>query len=56
MSDSYLEKIVECPKCHKGVKYGNMIWLNGECLCPQCYDIKRAELDKFIKTKNYKEV
>jgi len=35
----------KCPMCGRDVLWGNMIWLNGQCTCPRCYEIKRAELD-----------
>ena len=48
--DSYLDKIVQCPKCHKDVRDGDRIWLDGECLCPDCYKHKRqAYDDMYIK-------
>lgn len=49
MTDPYLDRVVSCPKCNKDVRYGDMIWLNGECLCPDCYQYKRQELDEYIK-------
>lgn len=46
MSTNWLEDIVNCPKCGKPVMEGDRIWLDGECLCPQCYMNKRNKLDK----------
>lgn len=47
--DSYLDKIVQCPKCHKDVRDGDRIWLDGECLCPDCYKHKRQSYDDMYK-------
>ena len=44
--DNYLDEIVKCPKCNNDVRDGDRIWLNGECLCPQCYENKRLTYDK----------
>ena len=43
--DNWLDRIVKCPKCNNDVRDGDRIWLNGECLCPQCYTQKRKEMD-----------
>jgi hypothetical protein len=45
MDDIYFSDPVECPDCHKRCELGSMIWLNGHCTCPQCYEnsIKRKE-------------
>lgn len=34
-------KIVTCKYCKHQVEYGNMIWLNGKCMCPSCYHKER---------------
>lgn len=47
----YLDRVVKCPKCNRDVIYRNMIWLEGECLCPNCYISKRAKLDSEIKRR-----
>jgi hypothetical protein len=47
MKRNYLEELEEiknCPMCRKPVKYGNMIWLNGMCTCPHCYEHRRMEM------------
>ena len=49
MSDDWLDKIVKCPNCKEDVKNGDMIWLDGECLCPQCYEYKRAKYDALVQ-------
>lgn len=46
MHNDYLYEIVNCPRCGKPVMNGDRIWINGECLCPQCYMDKRVKLDK----------
>lgn len=40
---NYLNKIVQCPWCKQDVRNGDRIWLDGECLCPQCYKHKRLK-------------
>lgn len=32
-----LDEIVICKYCEKPVQWGDMIWKNGKCMCPQCY-------------------
>jgi len=46
MDDIYFSDPVECPDCHKRCEWGSMIWLNGHCTCPQCYEQRRRELDQ----------
>lgn len=40
-----LDEIVKCKKCKQDVRYGDMIWLDSECLCPNCYKYKRTIYD-----------
>lgn len=40
----FLDELVECPTCHKKVKDGDRIWLDGECLCPDCYKHKKNKI------------
>ena len=40
-ADDWLNKIVECPWCGNPVRDGDRIWLDGGCLCPDCYQHKR---------------
>lgn len=36
---------VKCKYCGHTVKFGDMIWLNGKCMCPDCYqEEKRGDL------------
>lgn len=39
--EDWLDEIVKCPWCKKDVRDGDRIWLDGDCLCPQCYEHKR---------------
>ena len=32
----WLDELVECPWCGNPVKNGDRIWLDGDCLCPEC--------------------
>jgi len=49
-----LEEIKKCPTCKSMVKYGDMIWLNGLCTCPKCYEVRREDLDKCIELDRLK--
>lgn len=42
--NSWLDKIVKCPKCHQDVREGDRIWKDGESLCPKCYQDKMLKL------------
>lgn len=52
--NDYLDEIVKCPSCKKEVKDGDRIWLDGECLCPACYQHKRNKLTK-LQNDSYNE-
>lgn len=52
--NDYLDELVQCPSCKKEVRDGDRIWLNGECLCPDCYYRKRNELTK-LQNEAYNE-
>lgn len=47
--EDFLNRIVQCPKCHQDVRDGARIWLDGECLCPDCYKIKRDTYDRIYE-------
>ncbi|HAG12390.1 MAG TPA: hypothetical protein DCG49_00830 [Ruminococcus sp.] len=32
-----------CPDCGESVDWDTMIWLNGRCTCPKCYQRRKAE-------------
>ena len=42
----FLDEVKDCPICGKKVVYGDMIWLNGQCTCPECYQKKRDEFSR----------
>lgn len=44
-TSNYLDKIVKCPWCKEDVRDGDRIWLDGDCLCPECYQHKRNKYD-----------
>ena len=50
----FLDEIKKCPVCGCDVVYGDMIWLNGQCTCPECYQKKRDELDR-AREDDFKE-
>ena len=42
----FLNELKDCPLCKQKVKYGDMIWKDGLCLCPKCYIEYRANLER----------
>lgn len=32
-----------CPDCGNRTDWDTMIWLNGRCYCPKCYERRKAE-------------
>ena len=32
-----------CPDCKQRTDWDTMVWLNGRCYCPKCYELRRAE-------------
>lgn len=46
-------EVWECPICKRKVLWDNMVWLNGQCTCPECYMQKRAAED--LKRKENKQ-
>lgn len=49
-----LDKIEICPVCGRETTWGSMVWLEGLCTCPECYKIRRAELDEQMQLKREK--
>ena len=43
-TDAPLRK--RCPACGDLTDWDTMIWLEGWCTCPACYEKRRAELDR----------
>lgn len=39
------DEIRICPMCGNKTLWGEMIWLNGKCTCPSCYNKERKRLD-----------
>ena len=37
MDDIFFEDPAECAECHKIIESGLAVWVNGKCLCPDCY-------------------
>lgn len=52
--NDWLNKIVKCPNCNNDVRNGDRIWLDGECLCSDCYQHKRNKYDE-LKRQGYNE-
>lgn len=38
-----LSQVVECKYCKELAIWGEMIWLNGKCMCPRCYLKEKAK-------------
>lgn len=34
----------ECPECGELVDWDTVIWLNGKCTCPDCYERIRLKI------------
>ena len=43
MDDIFFEDPALCSICRKIYESGIMVWLNGQCLCPECYGRKNNE-------------
>ena len=41
----WLDEVVTCKYCGNKTTEGEKIWLNGKCMCPQCYMKERAKED-----------
>ena len=50
MSNTYdcMNEPVVCKYCGDTTLYGELTWLNGKCMCPQCYQAERAKEDAKI--------
>lgn len=45
--NDWLDRIVKCPMCKQDVRDGDRIWIDGNCLCPECYKyFRRKYIDK----------
>lgn len=50
-----MNEIVICKYCKNKTLYGEMIWLNGKCMCPKCYLNERAKEDSKAINSNLKQ-
>ena len=44
-----MDEVVICKYCKSTCTYGQMIWLSGKEMCPQCYMHERRILDNKLK-------
>lgn len=44
-----METVVTCKYCGGKALYGNLTWLNGKYMCPECYKAERAAEDKRLE-------
>lgn len=44
-----MEQEVTCKYCGGKTLYGDLTWLNGKCMCPECYRVERDLEDKRSK-------
>ena len=45
MNADIMNEKVTCKWCGESTLYGEMMWLNGKCMCPKCYLVERAMED-----------
>ena len=43
IKEETVEELKECPMCGKLYVWENMIWLDGLCTCPECYEKRKNE-------------
>lgn len=41
MDDLFYTDPLECQDCHKKQDAGSMVWVNGRCVCPKCYEYRK---------------
>lgn len=41
MDDLFYTDPLECQDCHKKQDAGSMVWVNGRCYCPKCYEYRK---------------
>ena len=44
LDDVFFDDPAKCQACHKIYNAGLMIWLNGKCLCPECYQKEKGDV------------
>ena len=43
-----MDEIVVCKYCGNETTYGELTWLNGKCMCPECYEKERKHQDYIV--------
>lgn len=38
-----------CPMCRKETDYMSMVWLDGLCTCPSCYEARKKDEELIMK-------
>lgn len=38
-----MNEVVKCKYCGQSTTYGCLIWLNGKCMCPLCYEKEKVK-------------
>lgn len=51
---NFLDELKTCPICRQQVRYGSMIWKDGICMCPNCYN-KYTENLRYSYKKGYED-
>lgn len=41
--------VVNCKMCGNECLYGELIWLNGKCMCPTCYNREKMSTGGVIE-------
>lgn len=49
MDDLFFTDPMQCPDCHKINDIGSMVWVNGRCVCPACYDKRKDENELLLQ-------
>lgn len=50
MNTDIMDEKVTCKYCGGSTLYGEMMWLNGKCMCPKCYLQERAMEERRSET------
>ena len=48
-TEDFLSEKKQCPVCQEMTTYGEMIWLDGVCMCPRCYAARKRDIERIIE-------
>lgn len=49
MMDDIINDKRICPMCRKETDFMNMVWLDGLCTCPSCYEARKKDEELIMK-------